>query len=162
MPLTVNLRHLEVSNVRLEGQLPVDELQLDPQDDVIHLVGPLDYSIEAQKLDEGLLLQGELHLTLQCECVRCLRSFRYELNLPAWTCHLPLQGEEAVRVDNDCVDLTVPIRDDILLAFPQHPLCNPECSGLPTGYPGKRKQTSTTGQPQMGSTAWNELNKLKF
>jgi uncharacterized metal-binding protein YceD (DUF177 family) len=67
-----------------------------------------------------------------------------------------------VPVDNDCVDLTGPIRDDILLAFPQHPLCNPECRGLPTGYSGKRRKTTTAGLPQIGSSAWNELNKLKF
>jgi len=162
MPLMVNLRHLEGNNVHLQGQLPVDELQIDPRDEVIHLQLPLDYAFEVQKLDGGLLIQGQLHLTLQCECVRCLRSFPYELDLPAWACHLPLQGEEAVPVDNDCVDLTGPIRDDILLAFPQHPLCNPECRGLRTGYEGKRKKTTTAGQPQIGSPAWNELNKLKF
>jgi uncharacterized protein len=162
MALMVNLRHLEAGNVRLEGQLPVAELQIDPRDEVIHLEQPLEYGFEVQKLDGGLLIHGRLRLILQCECVRCLRSFQYELDLPEWACHLPLQGEEAVPADNDCVDLTGSIRDDILLAFPQHPLCRADCNGLPTGNSGKRQMTTAAGQPQLGSPAWNELNKLKF
>ena len=162
MPLMVNLRNLEGNNIHLQGQLPVAELQIDPRDEVIHLQHPLDYAFEVQKLDGGLLIQGQLHLTLQCECVRCLRSFPYELDLPAWACHLPLQGEEAVPVDNDCVDLTGPIRDDILLAFPQHPLCDRECRGLPNNQPGKTKADDRAGQAEAGSSAWAELNKLKF
>ena len=48
-----------------------------------------------------------------------------------WIADLPLVGEEKVAVDNDCVDLTPYLREDILLAFPQHPLCEPDCRGLP-------------------------------
>jgi len=39
---------------------------------------------------------------------------------------LPLEGEEKTPVDNDCVDLTPFAREDMLLEFPQHPVCEPE------------------------------------
>jgi len=162
MPLLVNLRHLEAHNVKLQGELPVGDLDIQTHDEAIQLRGPLKYEIEVQKLEGGLLLVGEIKLLLACRCVRCLKPFAYPLNLQDWTLHLPLQGEDAVPVINDCVDLTPLIREDILLSFPQHPLCAPECRGLPVYGRRAKHPSSSTGQLNHGSPAWDELNKLKF
>ena len=162
MSLLVNMRHLEAHNLHLEGQLPVEELDIDLQDEVIRLEQPLDYALEVQSLEGGLLVQGSLSLVLQCRCVRCLKPFEHRLQLDPWTSHLPLQGEDAVAVVNDCVDLTPMVREDILLEFPQHPLCELNCRGLRGASPGKSKTLSSTGLPAEGSPAWEELNKLKF
>lgn len=157
MPLTVNLRHLEAHNLQLEDQLPAEELDIDTKDEIIQLDQPLDYRLEVQKLEDSLLVTGRLRLVLECKCVRCLKPFQYSLEIPDWTAHLPLKGEEAVPIVNDCVDLTPHIREDILLSFPQHPLCKPECGGLPKKSVGSSKETD-----QRESSAWSELNKLKF
>jgi uncharacterized protein len=162
MPLAVNLRHLEAHNISLEGTLPLEELDIDPHDEVIQVRQPLDYELEVQKLEDGLLIQGRLHLVLECQCVRCLKPFQYQLTLDHWTCHLTLRGEDCAAVVNDCVDLTPYVREDILLEFPRHPLCNPECRGLPKTSIGKARNTGGTGKPNVGSAVWAELNKLKF
>lgn len=162
MPLVVNLRHLEAHNVVLAGELPLQELDFDSPDEMVRPVDTLAYHLEVQRIEEGLLVQGRLSLPLECKCVRCLRAFRRQLTLPHWTRHLPLQGEESIPISNDCVDLTPSVREDILLEFPQHPLCEPECGGLPGSIAGKAKNTNNTGQFAPGSTAWNELDKLKF
>ncbi len=162
MPLLVNLRHLEAHNVRLTGELPVEELDLDTRDEMIQVRGPLQYDLEVQQVEEGLLVQGRLRLAIDCHCVRCLKPFKSEVRLEHWTRHLPLQGEEAVPVVSDCVDLTPFIREDTLLEFPQHPLCETECGGLPGPKPGSAEHTSGTGQPLKGSPAWDTLNKLKL
>ena len=161
MSLLVNLRHLEAHPVDLAGQLPVSELDIDVRDEIIRLDRPLQYKLEVQKFEGGLLVQGRLHLDLQCVCVRCLKPTRFALSLDPWTAHLPLEGEDAVRVINDCVDLTPYVREDILLEFPQHPLCNPECSGLPITSVGQHQNTSN-GDARVVSPAWDELNKLKL
>ena len=162
MPLVVNLRHLEAHNIRLKGKLPVKELDIDTRDEVIQVRQPLVHDLEVQKLEDGLLVQGQLHLALECQCVRCLKPFRHHLKLDNWTCHLPFQGEERVAVVSDCVDLTPYVREDILLEFPRHPLCNRECRGLPKTSVGKSRNTSGAGQTEAGSSAWAELNKLKL
>jgi len=162
MPLLVNLRHLELDDVRLEGELPVAELDLGVQDEAMRANQPLKYRIEVQKLEESLLLQGELELTLDCECVRCLHAFQLPLRIEDWTCHLPLAGEEKVAVVSDCVDLTPFVREDILLGFPQHPLCKPECGGLPKQKLGEAETSGDPNPKATGSSAWSELNKLKF
>ena len=162
MRLLVNLRHLEAQNPHLEGQVPVAELDIDPKDDIIQLADPLEYNLDIQKVEDGLLAQGRLSLALKCHCVRCLKPFDYILNLDPWTCHLPLKGEDAVPVVNDYVDLTPAIREDILLEFPQHPLCERDCRGLRSASVGKSKTCSGIGLSEEGSPAWKELNKLKL
>jgi len=162
MPLIVNLRHLEAHSLRLEGELPVAELDIETGDEMVRAVHPLVHDVEVQRLPDALLLRGRLRLVLECQCVRCLKPFRYALALDMWSRHLPLQGEESVPVVNDCVDLTPWIREDILLEFPQHPLCDPECRGLPKTWIGTAKQTGGPGQKESSSPAWTELNKLKL
>jgi len=161
MPLVVNLRHLEAHNVRLQGELPAEELDLDIRDELIQAREPLRYDFEVQQMEHSLLAQGSLELTLDCQCARCLKSFKYPVKLDSWACHLQLQGEESVRVANDCVDLTPYVREDILLELPQHPLCDAECRGLPNAV-GKAKKPLNTSQTEAGSPAWSELNKLKL
>ncbi len=162
MPLIVNLRHLEEHNVRLEGSLPIEELEIDTRDEMIRVAQPLEYALEVQKLEGGLLIQGRLGMELDCQCVRCLKPFRHQLELKDWTTHIPLQGEERAPVVNDCVDLTPVVREDILLELPRHPLCDAGCGGLPEKSLGKAEKTKNSAKTAEDSSAWAELNKLKF
>jgi|SRR4051812_11069156 uncharacterized protein len=160
MPLTFNVRHLEQRELSLKGELPVSELDLDQLDELVHADHPLRYDLEVQKLDNGLLVHGTLALSLKCECARCLKPFPHEISLENWACHLPVEGEEKVEVVNDLVDLTPYVREDIVLAFPQHPLCEPECEGLQS--PQKDLASGKLEKKELPSSAWAELNKLKL
>ncbi len=161
MPLRVNLRHLEEDELRLDGELPVAELELDLKDDMCQAEKPLLYDLHIQEIENELLIQGKVSLALQCECVRCLKKFEHTLKLEHWTRLLPLEGEEKTPVDNDCVDLTPFLREDILLEFPQHPLCETDCRGLPVKE-GKAKKATKTGVSNQEPSAWSELDKLKL
>jgi len=161
MPLHFNLHHLETKNLRLAGELAAHELELEQVDELIRAHQPLRYDLEVQKLADGILVQGQLQLTLECECVRCLKPFPFKLELNRWACHLPLQGEEKVLLVNDCVDLTPYVREDILLELPHHPLCKPECGGLPIKPTGQTKKPGGS-ETEKVSSAWAALNKLKL
>jgi uncharacterized protein len=163
MSLSVNLRHLENRNLVLCGELPLAELDFALRDDMIRVTQPLHYDLEVELLDDALLVQGLLRLTLECQCVRCLKDFEFDLELDPWTLHLPLEpleGEDAVSIKNDCVDLTPFMREDILLGFPQHPLCRPDCGGLKQASVGKARKT--VGKDESKPSTWAELNKLKL
>jgi uncharacterized protein len=157
MPLLVNLRHLVDRDLALQGEIPAAELDLETRDELIRVTSPLTYKIEVQRLEESLLARGRVRLELDCQCVRCLKPFKYQLEIPDWVCDVPLAGEEKVPVVNDCVDLTPYLREDTLLTFPQHPLCEPECGGL-------KPQPARTGpgEPETGPSPWSELDKLKL
>jgi uncharacterized protein len=162
MPLLVNIRHLEVRSLELQGELPAADLDIDTRDEMIRVMRPLNYDLVVEKLPGSILVQGTLRITLDCRCVRCLAAFEYKLNLSGPICHLELQGEDKAEVVNDCVDLTPCLREDILLEFPRHPVCKPACRGLPESRVDMAKNAGATGEAEAVASAWNELNKLRF
>jgi len=161
MSLKVNIRHLEAEEVFLSGELPVAELALDCPDELVHARQPVQYDMKVQKTGREVLVQGKINLVLDCECSRCLKAFTLPLELPDWTALVPLEGPEKAPIKDDCVDLTPYLREDILLEFPQHPLCEADCASLPNRAGKSAKQTKG-GSQTPGSSVWSELNKLKF
>jgi uncharacterized metal-binding protein YceD (DUF177 family) len=159
MPLLVNIRHLEANDLHLQGELPAAELDLPDNDELIRVRLPLTYDLTAQRVGDAILVQGRIELTLDCECSRCLKPFQQRLALDPWTAHLPLEGPDKAPLKDDLVDLTPCLREDILLELPQHPLCGAGCAGLPN----RAMENKTKGASQtQSSSAWSELNKLKF
>ena len=161
MPLTINLHLLERKNLLLRGELPVADLELELHDEMLQARAPLRYQLEVQQMEQAVLAQGTLTLTLDCQCVRCLKQFKLPLELEQWACHLPLEGEDKVPMVNDSVDLTPFLREDILLAFPQHPLCKPDCRGL-AGLPNKPEAGSGVSKQKDSPSPWAALDKLKI
>src|SRR5882672_8534459 len=106
MPLLVNLRQLEKHDGVLKGEILPAELEIDVPDEMVQANEPLYYQLQAQLLDECLLVRGQLTITLDCQCVRCLKPFKFKLDLADFAVHLPLEGDEAIPVSGDCVDLT--------------------------------------------------------
>jgi uncharacterized metal-binding protein YceD (DUF177 family) len=153
MALKFNIRHLDEKDLQLEGELAAAELELGNADPLVQAKEPLTYDIAVQKNGSDILAQGRLELALECECARCLKPFETNVVLDGWAALIPLEGEEKADIENDMVDLTPYLREDILLNFPQHPLCSEECTGLP--------ERPVKGQTKQ-SAAWSELNKLKF
>lgn len=166
-PLQVNLRHLEKRTLHLDGEVSAEALGLESRDPQIHLNHPLRFNLEVEQVGAGLLVRGSLAMDLDCECVRCLAPFRFPLRVEEWTCHVPLEGDDSAPAEGDLVDLTPYVREDTVLAFPQHPLCGSKCNGLPgVMKKGEGMQSPDPGAgPKSGSDAgsvWDQLDKLKL
>src|ERR1043165_5894668 len=101
MPLLINIRHLEHKTVTLRGELPAAELDLGGIDELIQANSPLHHDVVAERHERSILVQGRLGLKLHCECVRCLKGFEYPIRFDAWSCLLPLEGEDKARVSKD-------------------------------------------------------------
>jgi uncharacterized protein len=160
MPFTVNIQHLEQEGKEYEGDIPVDELDLDSIDELIHPSGPLSYQLTVEKHETNLLLQGEIEQTFECECARCLKKFELPVIIPDWSGFVALEGEESLPVNNDMVDLTAVLREDILLVLPQHPVCERGCKGLGS----KQENDSQLGDADEveDSSPWNALDHLNL
>jgi len=161
MALLVNLRHLDEDSQNVVGEITGEELGLADLDELVHTPLPLKYDLECTLLEGGFLAQGLLEMTLDCECARCLKPYKMTISEEAWACHLPVEGDDAVPIVNDCVDLTPSIREYMMLEFPQHPVCGPECKGWvkpveKTEAKPVEKATSEKASP------WAELDKLKL
>src|SRR5258707_816169 len=111
MALLLNLRQLEKDNLELEVELTASQLDVSDADELIKVEEQVRYELEAQKVEDGILVMGTLSATLNCECARCLKPFKFNLDLDDWACHIPLEGEEKAVVTNDCVDLTPYLRE---------------------------------------------------
>src|ERR1044072_9502947 len=97
MPLTFNIRHLENGeDLHLEGELPTEELECEVRDQLVHPADVVDYDLHVQRLEGAALVQAEVSLDVEYECVRCLKRFRQPLELHDWTVHLPLIGDDKV------------------------------------------------------------------
>ncbi|MCX8156123.1 MAG: YceD family protein [Verrucomicrobiae bacterium] len=158
MAVQISLSQLELRNLRLAGEVAVEELDMDTGDAMVQVRQPLVYELEVEKVEAGVYAHGRLALRLHCCCVRCLKEFELELELAGWSRLLPLSGEEAVPVAKDVVDLTPVLREDMLLIFPQHPLCEPGCGGLPQW---KQMQASPPAAGGVNSP-WSVLDQLKL
>jgi uncharacterized metal-binding protein YceD (DUF177 family) len=162
MPIQINVHHLETRTQTLQGYLPVSDLEVELPDDVVQLRKPLRYDLQAERLGDAILLRGRLELEVSCICVRCLRPTTQQVSLVDWACHVPLEGGEKVTPVHDVVDLTPFVREDILLALPQHPLCESECCGVPSAPRAEVPNSGSNHQTRSESSVWSELDKLKF
>jgi uncharacterized metal-binding protein YceD (DUF177 family) len=160
MPVRVNLRHLEEDSVHVEGEIDPKELDLMLEDEVIRAESPLKYDLEVERQNQNLLVQGKLQTTLDCQCVRCLKPFKYKIILDPYDAFIPLEGEDRAAVENDLVDLTPYLREDTLLAFPRHPVCEAECDRLP--QVSRKDQAGEAMQESKRKAAWDQLDKLKL
>ena len=163
MPITVNLRHLEDGkSVHVDGEVSARELDIEQVDEMIHPQSALVYDLDVEQSGQNLLVSGSLELDLNCECVRCLKAFKHPIRLEPYDLLVPLEGEEKAVVSNDLVDLTEYVREDILLAFPPHPVCAEDCKSLPPSSE-ESKPSGDSGAPMRDQkSAWDELNKLKL
>ena len=161
MPVTVNIRKLEQAPILLEGEIPLEELEFVSNDEMVACSQPLRYAVEAEHMEDSILVRGEVSLPLDCECVRCLQPFSDEIRVEDFAAHLPLEGEDAVPIKNDCVDLTPFLREDTFLRLPQHPLCRPDCDKLPETKTVRVSPEVADDGPK-GAAAWTELDKLEL
>jgi uncharacterized protein len=162
MALLVPLALLARQRLQLSGELPIEDLSPGREDDLVRVDRPVRYDLWLEKLSGSVLVQGRLEVDLACQCARCLRPFRQTLVLDPWSVVLELEGAEAVPLVNDAVDLTVQVREDSLLALPQHPLCEPGCAGLPSTSSSGENEPEAARQSAGGLSAWAALDRLKL
>ncbi|MFQ6266183.1 YceD family protein [Kutzneria viridogrisea] len=90
---------------------------------------------------EGVLVSGTATADTVGECSRCLEplSGTVEVDLtelfayPDSATEATTDEDEVSRLVDDLIDLEPAVRDAVVLALPQVPLCTPDCRGLCPG-----------------------------
>lgn len=124
----------------------VAEATIDPRGENAGLleadITAIDADIEATHTDPGALLEGHARATVAQECARCLRPIgsavearfaeQYYARLHVETGQpMPRPPRDAKTIGSDfLIDLTPLLREEVILATPQAPLCRPDCRGL--------------------------------
>jgi uncharacterized protein len=105
-------------------------------DEVRQTLGDLkvDYvrgQLRLTRTNRGVLAKGQFSTRLKAECVRCLEPFLLVLNVPMEEMFsFSAAADPIYFIDEGWLDLRQPLREQILLNLPMHPLCRPDCKGL--------------------------------
>ena len=124
----------------LEADIHEEQVQFDAD---LKTIGPLNGYVRMRRINQGLLVDGWVDLTLELSCSRCLKEFEQPLHVSFEEVFyptvdvitgihlLPFDEEEIFPIDErHLVDLTEAVRQNVLLAIPMVPLCREDCPGL--------------------------------
>jgi uncharacterized metal-binding protein YceD (DUF177 family) len=150
--MKVHTLQIPVEGLHVEGEEDSTMLGLDDQ--ILRPVSPVHYALDVGLSGSGLFATGTVGVDLEAKCVTCLEQFVYPLSVPEFACQVELGASETV-------DLTEPVREDILLALPPHPHCDwngeRECPGA-----FHREAETASDADAEKPDVWNALDQLKL
>jgi hypothetical protein len=114
--LVIDLHTFPVEGKDFAGDIQADIFLL--EDGGPTWVAPLTYDLHVELKPGWIVVSGLLETSFDCTCVRCLEGFRHLLILDDYSMELELLENSTEA------DLTEQIREDILLALPDHPHCD--------------------------------------
>ena len=152
--MKVHILQIPPEGKHYEGEDP--NTILDLHEENAKPVSPVRYDLNVGLSDGGLFATGEVGVDMQLQCVSCLEHFKQPIEVKDFATQVELTGAEMV-------DLTDPIREDILLALPAHPHCDWNGERV---CPGAFHQEKETESPEDQSTekrdVWGALDQLKL
>ena len=168
----VDLKDLE-QKVALEGVF--DPGNLDFSADNLRQIGPLIWSATAERVGEEIRIAGNLSVTTESSCSRCLEPARCEIQ-KSFDLFFRERGEELF--DEDEVELTEEdtrtaffagtqlaigdvLREQVLLALPMKVLCRVDCKGLCPVCGTNRNQNTCTCSGEVFSPHMEKLLEIK-
>lgn len=95
---------------------------------------PVELELRLEAVVEGVLVTGDVHVSLAGQCGRCLDPISDELEIEVQELYLypgmDEDDEEASRLEGELIDLEPLVRDEVVLDMPFMPLCREDCAGL--------------------------------
>lgn len=148
--IAVHLQQIPPEGKHIEGE--EDEAFLDLAEIGAKPAGAVRYSLDVGLSDGGLFATGHVIAPIEMTCVACLQPFVFEAKVDPFATQVEIDGRELV-------DLTPMVREELLLALPNHPRCD-----LTPGHacPYQKPEASGGGMQKTTESAWDQLDKLKL
>ena len=138
-----NVAQLMKSPVGTALNYDIDEENVRLDED-LKIIGPIVGHVRLRRINQGLLADGWVDLTLEFECTRCLKQFEQQMHVlfeerfyptldvvTGVALTPPDDGEDAFPIDaHHLIDLTEAVRQHVLLDIPMVTLCKEDCAGL--------------------------------
>jgi len=116
---------LDASRVDPEGEALEGEVDcVDIDEELVRPFGGVRYRLTAQVFGTELLVRGHLEQDFELVCSRCGKDFDDVIKVDDFTVSYEV-SESAPEID-----ITEDIRESILLALPNFPLCDEKCEGI--------------------------------
>lgn len=106
------------------GSIGLDDLRIVPDAEV-------DIDLRCESLSDGIVVDGGVSVRFRGDCRRCLAPVEGRLDSPLHELYqVNLTDPDAFPIEGDQIDLSVAIRETVLLDLPDAPVCRPDCAGL--------------------------------
>lgn len=138
---------------QIEGEEPGEILDLGDSGEITP-AGPVKYSFHVQYVTRELLVQGQVSTKVRYTCSRCADLFVREVKDDGFFC------EREVENLHSTVDLTDELRESIILAFSNFPVCRESCLGL-CPYCGANRNRKKCGCKEPEEERWSAFSGLE-
>jgi uncharacterized protein len=130
--------------------------------------GELDLDLRLESVSEGVLVSGTITAPVRGECGRCLRPIADTLAVTVQELYAyehsatdeTTDEDEVGRLRGDLIDLEPALRDAVVLALPNHPLCREDCPGLCPECGVPRDELPGDHHHRQVDQRWAALSKL--
>jgi DUF177 domain-containing protein len=124
--------------------------------------------LRLESVSEGVLVSGTVTAPVQGECGRCLRPISDTLSASIQELYAfehsatdeTTDEDEVGRLHGDLIDLEPALRDAVVLALPNHPLCREDCPGLCPDCGVPRDELPSDHDHRQVDPRWAGLSKL--
>jgi len=143
------------------------------EDERLLLVQPPEVSGEIRREDRRVHVQGRVVARVQLECDRCLKLIELPVDSSfdlEYVTQQDYQAQQAVELTEDDLDLTVfdgevididaLVTEEILLAVPDHVLCQENCKGICPKCGADRNSVDCGCQTEDTDPRWAGLKEL--
>jgi uncharacterized protein len=160
----IDLNELERGSLEWEERVE-DPLDVWP-DLSAEFRGPLVLTARAEMTRDGSVhVAGLLQASLQQSCRRCLDPVSDTLDLPLDVSFRreSLGEEEGVwplALDDGRLDLGPALREELLLALPEYPVCRPDCRGMCPSCGARLGEEPCECTREEPDPRWNALRRL--
>lgn len=147
---------LDKSPVTLNGDEAVEFFGFS-EDDPLTVCEKLTYSLKAAKVSGGVLVSGKCSTAVSGICGRCLE----DVVLPV---DVDIELFFEVEENQEELDVSEDIREEVILAFPMNLLCSSDCAGLcrDCGANLNHEECRCGNSGKRGDFRWGALDDLKF
>jgi uncharacterized protein len=127
--------------------------------------GTLSVELEAQPAGPDVVVRGQLVGEFALSCRRCLEPVTVAIDEPIGLLYREGEPEEDGEVlalpDSDELDVTGPVREQVLLSVPRYAYCRENCRGL-CPHCGTNLNEATCGcTVEEEDARWAPLRRLK-
>lgn len=169
--MRIELASLESGKGVFANKYAPDELVL--EDERVKLIEPADVSGKVRQQGNRSHVSGRVKARVQTECDRCLKSVELPIDS-----HFKLEyvtaedyrAQQAVELteedldlsvfDGEAIDIDELVKEELLLAVPDHVLCGETCKGICAVCGGNRNLVECGCEAKEIDPRWAELKKL--
>ena len=148
----------------LKADLTCEEIELNDES----LIDPVKVEVKTGRNSSCLTVECKIRVKTKFTCDRCLEDYQSEINTDT---SFAITDDPKMRSDaedmvflsstEDFIDISMNIRDAILLVYPYKKICSPDCKGLCASCGKNLNIESCECTDVIVDPRWEKLKELK-